>query len=723
MENSNELYSLEDKSEQDTSSEILGSLLQKFDDLFAFLGEIPGEPDREDFDSTDSYNQALLNWLKSSDYSKINISTGTTIQFQKVYALLSIAEGEKARDLRVEYMEWIRSVATKAETGTPAGPAAQVLSDMYFRAEDNSAEIGQIGPYNFHSIAWCYKACLLGATEWEDFFGKYKCAQDYDTFMSTPGVMIEINKRLELPETHTLSELYEARPEANASDSMRKKSVKSSGNNEGKKSIDNTKIKAQESNVAVIMQCPNCGARLNKKSGSRFVMCEECYHTIRLDTSEPHTADNYIAPMPGLKNTIPDNEKIVAPKAGLKDPSEIPEKKTATHNSTDNASPKNHDLEKKIWNLSEDELGEEEFLKMEARLRQSARKQLRGQSKRKRSLLMTIYLLIICFLLVFLAFVIVLKRYAESFQKDLPSLLTYEQTVPVKVEEKDIYEPMTAPQFENVSFVGLWRKNDNNTVSVYSQEGQIVSLYITSVRGNAAQIATADIPYVTLENNSGSFQYNDSFGNSGYGTIDFLSSQQLRIRFEPIPNQQSWGVNNAEGDYTNTGLAPEKHNIDGETLGSSSAQSTKNVWEYQFYDIICYPISEYNITTYAQIGVPFEGKSYIDGSATADVDACVIRQIYNNGWIKVSYQTYNGVKTAYCYLADFVDLNIPGVIETSTYQDEIVYKKPNLAEKLGTVSSRDISYVVSDMGYVKQIIYHLDSGGWKMGWISSDKLR
>ncbi len=290
--------------------------------------------------------------------------------------------------------------------------------------------------------------------------------------------------------------------------------------------------------------------------------------------------------------------------------------------------------------------------------------------------------------------------------------------------ETDIAQTPAQPQ--NVSYEGFWKRdpNDlNNTISIYYHEGQTIGIYVTCVRGNAAQIAAADIPAITIENDYGEFNYRDSFGNTGTGTITFYDDEEFSIWFGLDSNPQGWGIVSAAGEYYNTGLPAESYGIDGLPLGSSTVEARFAVWEYDFKDIICYPTYNNNITTYADIGVPFEGRSYIDGSATADEDACVVKQFFDNGWMKLTYQTYKGAKTAYCYTSDFMSLDASGAVETSSYQDEIVYKKPNLYEKLGTITSRDIVYVVSNQDSVKQIIYPLDTGGWGMGWIASSKLR
>lgn len=104
-----------------------------------------------------------------------------------------------------------------------------------------------------------------------------------------------------------------------------------------------------------------------------------------------------------------------------------------------------------------------------------------------------------------------------------------------------------------------WQKDNNPqgcSITVNSQFGNELYLTITSMRGNAAQIATADV-CVTLDklsdedgfiNGTGSFDYTDSFGNSGTGSV-YVNDCVIILDIEQTDCVSSWGIANATGRY------------------------------------------------------------------------------------------------------------------------------------------------------------------------------
>lgn len=133
----------------------------------------------------------------------------------------------------------------------------------------------------------------------------------------------------------------------------------------------------------------------------------------------------------------------------------------------------------------------------------------------------------------------------------------------------------------------------------------------------------------------------------------------------------------------------------------------------------CYTVSTGRTTTYQGFDIPFETISYIEGTT----DYCEIEKIYANGWVKVTYPISSGNKTAYCKLSDFItegtevehyDANV----STKTY----VYRRSDLAETIGSVWSTDTFTVIAQNGDKLQIIYPVDEGGWKMGWMSNNSI-
>jgi hypothetical protein len=85
----------------------------------------------------------------------------------------------------------------------------------------------------------------------------------------------------------------------------------------------------------------------------------------------------------------------------------------------------------------------------------------------------------------------------------------------------------------------------------------------------------------------------------------------------------------------------------------------------------------------------------------------------------VEYPVTSGKKIAFCKLENFIDPSIAvtpykGKVSNTTY----VYQTSSMTVSIGSVWSTDVFYVVADNGLQLQIIYPLDSGGWKMGWIN-----
>lgn len=106
---------------------------------------------------------------------------------------------------------------------------------------------------------------------------------------------------------------------------------------------------------------------------------------------------------------------------------------------------------------------------------------------------------------------------------------------------------------------GLW-KNENNpngcTIEITRQDGNTLDMTITSVRGNAAQIATFSITvtvtpemYGNIVRGEDSFEYTDSFGNTGNCIVSVSENVITLIVTEESNGGGNWGISNATGDY------------------------------------------------------------------------------------------------------------------------------------------------------------------------------
>lgn len=139
--------------------------------------------------------------------------------------------------------------------------------------------------------------------------------------------------------------------------------------------------------------------------------------------------------------------------------------------------------------------------------------------------------------------------------------------------------------------------------------------------------------------------------------------------------------------------------------------------DFRDFDTIdCYTLSTGRVTTYQFVDKPFDTTSYIDGTT----DKTTILNVYDNGWVRVQYPLYNGTnKTAYCYLSDFIspDEVVEEFYDYTVSANTYVYRRSDMTEQFGTVYPTDKITVVAEKDNMLQIIYPLDIGGYKMGWI------
>lgn len=130
-----------------------------------------------------------------------------------------------------------------------------------------------------------------------------------------------------------------------------------------------------------------------------------------------------------------------------------------------------------------------------------------------------------------------------------------------------------------------------------------------------------------------------------------------------------------------------------------------------------------NIKTYTNASGNVTTYSAINGGSTGSIftsDLCTIIEVYTNGWCKVDYPTSGGTKTAYAKLADFVDSSCAVTPTSFTPSKTLtVYTRRNLSTALGSVWTTDKCTLVASSGDLKQIIYPLDGGGYKMGWVNT----
>lgn len=141
-----------------------------------------------------------------------------------------------------------------------------------------------------------------------------------------------------------------------------------------------------------------------------------------------------------------------------------------------------------------------------------------------------------------------------------------------------------------------------------------------------------------------------------------------------------------------------------------------------FQNIQCYAASDGKVYVQSAVGETGTGYGYIDGAS----DLCTISQIYANGWCKVKYPAGSAgyTKTGYCKTTEFID----ETSQVTPYQAKVsetvkVYRTAEGTTQLGSVWSTDTFTVVAKKGGMAQIIYPLDNGGYKMGWLDESKIQ
>ena len=131
--------------------------------------------------------------------------------------------------------------------------------------------------------------------------------------------------------------------------------------------------------------------------------------------------------------------------------------------------------------------------------------------------------------------------------------------------------------------------------------------------------------------------------------------------------------------------------------------------------ITCYTLSTGRVTTYYGDDLK-GGTGYIDGAK----DLCVIQKIVMINGICYAKVTYPGVKNyAYAPMSAFVNENMAPLQVTVYGKQPVARRSDEQQRDLGTVFSTDkVTAVSVDRTHgTVQIIYNVDGGGYKMGWI------
>lgn len=141
------------------------------------------------------------------------------------------------------------------------------------------------------------------------------------------------------------------------------------------------------------------------------------------------------------------------------------------------------------------------------------------------------------------------------------------------------------------------------------------------------------------------------------------------------------------------------------TSKAATVVNTKN--------ITCQILGNSNVETFTKVNGSHSGWIYPS-------DVCVIKEIYDSGWVKVEYpvKSKSGKKTAYAKSSNFfVNVNFSKTTY-KTAQNTTVYYKSNLNSKLGTTTVNDSVYIIGKASNGnQQILYPVSSGGYKLGFV------
>ena len=192
------------------------------------------------------------------------------------------------------------------------------------------------------------------------------------------------------------------------------------------------------------------------------------------------------------------------------------------------------------------------------------------------------------------------------------------------------------------------------------------------------------------------------------GTEASNGTKSAHTHFELRIGSRSGGAKNGDSTLENPNPYPyyakmfggsSKHTVDGSYPTPITAIPRSTSGDVQVYDV--------------------------DGNAESNRwispgDRCTINAVYTDGWLEVIYPTGSGNRTAYVKKDVFFASNTIINASWSPSSNVKAYAYSNLTEKLGEVWTTDRCVVVGQSGSNYQVIYPLSSGGYKLGWVSTD---
>lgn len=154
----------------------------------------------------------------------------------------------------------------------------------------------------------------------------------------------------------------------------------------------------------------------------------------------------------------------------------------------------------------------------------------------------------------------------------------------------------TTQTYSEGAYTGLWSHTEYPepySIVVFDQQGDKISLEMTAVRGNGAQIATSQVADVQLVNGEGTFRFVDSFGNSGRCEIS-ISDDALNLKYDTDqPYQGNWCVDAGEGSYTKSKELSEINWINENDTSINNGGETIGLEQFGVTDKWMYRVVEY----------------------------------------------------------------------------------------------------------------------------------
>ena len=120
----------------------------------------------------------------------------------------------------------------------------------------------------------------------------------------------------------------------------------------------------------------------------------------------------------------------------------------------------------------------------------------------------------------------------------------------IEIEGPHVVGPHVVEIENEADYTGCWshiESPDDYSVLVSWQSGNTIDLELSAVKDDGFQIATAEISSVQLTNGKGTFNFEDSFGNTGVCEISFADGS-MDLKFDEVEYQ--WGFSVADGSGT-----------------------------------------------------------------------------------------------------------------------------------------------------------------------------